>query len=95
MHNPFPALNLAMNIKIRFHPHALERMAERGATEKEVIETIRHGEQFAAKYDRAGFRRNFPCESKWHGRSFGAKQIEVFAVKEMEWLIITVMVKYF
>jgi hypothetical protein len=84
-----------MNIKVKFHPHALERMLERGATEKEVIETIRYGEQFNAKYGRFGFRRNFQYEGKWHGHHFSTKQIEVFAAKENEWLVITVMVKYF
>lgn len=84
-----------MNIKIQFHPHALERMVERGATESEVVETVRHGEQFAAKYGRVGFRRNFPYEGKWRGRYFGTKQIETYAVKENQWLVITVMVKYF
>jgi hypothetical protein len=42
-----------------FHPHALEQMAQRGATEKQVIETVEHGEKFEAKFGRAGFRRNF------------------------------------
>jgi len=84
-----------MNIMVQFHPHALDRMRERGATEKEVIETIQHGERFAAKYDRVGFRRNFQYESERCGRYFRIKQIEVFAVKEDEWLVITVLVKYF
>ena len=44
---------------VRFHPHAMERMKERGATEHEVIDTVEKGEQFEAKFGRNGFRRNF------------------------------------
>jgi hypothetical protein len=32
-------------MKIRFHPHALERMKERGARKKEIISTVKHGEK--------------------------------------------------
>ena len=44
---------------VRFHPHAKERMKDRGTTEKEVELTVQHGEQFPAKFKRTGFRRNF------------------------------------
>ena len=33
-------------MNVRIHPHARERMAERGATEAEVIATIDGGEWF-------------------------------------------------
>ena len=46
--------------RVRIHSHARERMEERGATEEEVIETVRKGERFPAKFGRTGFRRNFP-----------------------------------
>ena len=34
------------------HPHALQRLTERGATESEVVMTVRTGEHFIAKHDR-------------------------------------------
>lgn len=81
---------------IRFHPHARERLSERGATESEIIETILNGERFPAKFGRSGFRRNFPCEGEWRGRRYGTKQIEAYAVENDDgWLVITVLVKYF
>jgi hypothetical protein len=49
---------------VRFHPHARERMGERGATEDEVRATVNQGEQFPAKFGRAGFRRNFQFDSE-------------------------------
>jgi hypothetical protein len=54
------------------------------------------GEQFAAKFGRHGFRRNFPFEGTWRGCAYATKQMEVCAVQEAgEWLVITVVVKYF
>lgn len=82
-------------MEIRLHPHALERLAERGASQEEVIATLQGGEQFPAKYGRAGFRRNFVFGAEWNGKHFAAKQIEVYAVEENGWLVITVIVKFF
>ncbi|PQJ95784.1 hypothetical protein CXB77_00570 [Chromatium okenii] len=71
-------------------------MKERGATKQEVIETVNSGERFPAKFDRIGFRRNFPYASVWRNREFATKQIEVFAVEEQgDRVVITVIVKYF
>jgi hypothetical protein len=43
---------------IKIHPHAKERMTDRGVNEKEVIETLGNGESFPVKFGRNGFRRN-------------------------------------
>src|SRR5438105_467734 len=42
---------------VRIHPHARERMAERGAIEDEITTTVEGGEQFPARFGRAGYRR--------------------------------------
>lgn len=71
-------------------------MAERGATEAEVIAAVRDGERFPAKFGRTGFRRNFAFEAEWRGRRYATKQVEAVAVKEgSDWLVITVVAKYF
>ncbi|MEW6668683.1 MAG: DUF4258 domain-containing protein [Thermodesulfobacteriota bacterium] len=82
-------------MEVKLHSHAKERASERGATEAEVIAAVREGEQFPAKYGRTGFRRNYPFDGEWRGRSYRTKQIEAFAVEEDGWLVITVMVRYF
>ena len=83
-------------MEVRLHPHATERMSERGALEAEVIATVREGEQFQAKFGRTGFRRNFAFDGEWHGRRYATKQVEAFAVKEGgDWLVITVVARYF
>jgi len=55
---------------IRFYPHALERMAQRGATEQEVIVAVEAGERFSAKFNRTGFRRNFAYDKRWRGKHY-------------------------
>lgn len=80
---------------VRLHPHARERIAERGATEAEVCSTVEQGERFPAKFGRVGYRRNFPFGGTWRERRYATKQVEAYAVKEGEdWLVITVIVKY-
>ncbi len=81
---------------VRLHPHALERLAERGATEEEVRATVLGGESFPAKFGRTGFRRNFGFDSVWRDRHYAIKQVEAFAVREgADWLVITVVTRYY
>ena len=81
---------------VRLHPHALERLAERGTTEAEVAVTVRSGEQFPAKFGRTGFRKTFRFESTWQGNSYPMKEVEAIAVREGEnWLVITVVTRYY
>jgi hypothetical protein len=78
------------------HPHARERMMERGATDGEVIAAVEGGEVFPARFGRTGFRRNFPFHDVWRGRRYETKQVEAFAVQEgSDWLVITVITRYF
>jgi len=83
-------------MKVTLHPHTAERLAERGATEAEVLATVTGGEQFTAKFGRTGFRRNLSFQKQWRGRFYATKQVTAFAVPEEDgWLVITVIVRYF
>jgi Domain of unknown function (DUF4258) len=83
-------------VAVRLHPHARARALERGAGEDDIIATVEGGELFPARFGRQGFRRNFPFAGKWLGRAYRTKQLEVYAVEENgDWLVITVIVKYF
>ena len=71
-------------------------MLERGASEEEVAATVREGEQIPAKFGRQGFRRNFALQALWRGHRYHMKQVEVFATwEDGDWLVISVIVKYF
>ena len=81
---------------VRLHPHARERMQERGATEEEIQATVAQGEQFPARFGRTGFRRNFQFDQEWRGRHYLTKLVEVYAVQQgADWLVITVITRYF
>jgi hypothetical protein len=75
-------------VAVRIHPHARERAPERGTTEDEIIETVESGIRVPAKLGRTGFRRDF------HSGALG--EVEAYAVREDgDWLVITVIVKFF
>ena len=81
---------------MKLHSHAVVRMLERGASEEEIASTLAGGERFAAKFGREGFRRNFLFNATWRGRSYHMKQVEVYATwEDDDWLVISVLVKYF
>ena len=83
-------------MQIEIHPHAAQRAIERGAESEEIIEAVMEGEEFPAKFNRTGFRKNFKSKTKWMNKKYETKQIEAYCVKEKNtWLIITVIVKYF
>ena len=71
-------------------------MEERGALFDEVAATVEAGESYPARHGRSGFRRNFLLDGIRGGNRYRTKQIDVFTVPENdEWLVITVIVKYF
>lgn len=81
---------------ILIHPHAKERMAERGATEDEVSFTLRKGFLLPARFGRRKHWATFPFERYWQEKFYRFKQIEVYSVDEGEdVIVITVVVKYF
>ena len=83
-------------MKVTLHPHAKQRLTERGATEAEVVATVSQGGSFPAKFGRTGFRRNFPFGSEWRGQYYANKQVIAYAVSEPDgWMVITVITKFF
>jgi hypothetical protein len=73
---------------VRFSRHALQQMAEHGATREEVLESIRSGEQVPAKRGRLGYRKNFQYEHLWGGRYYAMKQVLAVVAEEPEMLIV-------
>ena len=81
---------------VRLHPHALERLSERGATEADVVATVQSGGQFPAKFGRTGFWKSFRYDATWQGRFYATKEVEAIAVREGEgWLVLTVVTRYY
>jgi hypothetical protein len=83
-------------MRVRFHAHARERLAERGTTEEEVVLAVENGEKFSARFGRTGFRRNVPFDEPWRGKVYRTKQIEAYAIRRYDgWLVISVVTRYF
>ncbi len=81
---------------IRFSTHALVQIAERGASQDQVIETIGTGEKTPAKRGRQAFRKNFQYDREWGNRNFAIQQILVIVAEEVDALIVvTVYTFYF
>jgi hypothetical protein len=81
---------------IEFSQHAREQMVERGASEDEVIETIRTGERVPAKRGRQGYRTNFQYNRRWGGRIYAIKQVLAIVAEEPDALVVvTVYTFYF
>jgi hypothetical protein len=81
---------------IKFSEHAREQMLERGASEDEVSETIRTGEEVPAKHGRRGYRKNFQYNRTWSGRTYAIKQVLPIVAEEAdELVVITVYTFYF
>ena len=83
-------------MKIKIHPHARQRMRERGASASQVRETVLHGTSTPAKFERTRFRRTFAFNGIWNGRRYTRRQIDAFATRIRDgWLVITIIVRYF
>jgi hypothetical protein len=81
---------------ITFSQHARLQMAERGADDEEVVQTIRTGEEAPAKRGRLAYRKNFQFERVWGGRTFAIKQVlALVAESPDELVVVTVYTFYF
>ena len=81
---------------IEFSEHALSKMAQRGATESEVISAIQEGDMEPARKGRTMFRRNFPFDGEWSGRYYRTKQVAPVVTNDGATLVVvTVYVFYF
>ena len=81
--------------QIVFSEHAIKQMAERGASKKEVIQTIGDGEKLPAKHGRIAYRHNFQYNSKWGNKFYHIKQVMPVVKEEKSIVVITVYTFYF
>jgi len=83
-------------VAIIIHPHALQRMEERGATREEVLRTIASGRMSAAKFGRRIHTMTFSYDDYLRLRPYEHKLIEAYSVEEGgDVIVITVVVKYY
>jgi hypothetical protein len=81
---------------VQIHPHARQRMRERGATADQVRRTILIGHSTPAKFGRTQFSQVFSFNASWNGKFYARKRIDAFAAKiPRGWIVITLIVRYF
>ena len=81
---------------IRLSGHARENIRFRGATEQEVIDTIRNAKWEPAEEGRLECRQDFDYNQEWNDRFFKTKQIHpIFVEETKEIVVVTVYVYYF
>lgn len=86
---------MALEKHIKFSQHALDNMADRGASEEEVELTIRTGECLPATKDRISFRKNFSYNALWKGKFYQAKQIMPVVAKEHDGFVVVTVYVFF
>jgi len=83
-------------VAIIIHPHALQRMEERGASREEVRRTIEAGRVSPARFGRQKYGMTFSFGNYWRAQLYEHKHIEAYCVVDGEDIIVvTVVVKYF
>ncbi len=83
-----------MELQIQIDPHTLKRAEERGATESEIKEILRIGEDILAKKNRKARSKVYSFNRERNGKFYEQKRIEVYYVEEAG-KIITVTVYIF
>lgn len=81
---------------IRLSGHAEIQCVRRGATEKEIRDTITSSKWQKAELDKFECRKDFIYSKIWNNKLFKTKQVRpIFAEEENEIVVVTVYVYYF
>ena len=84
-----------MDIRIQIDPHTLARAAERGASEAEIKDVLRAGEDIPAKKNRKARAKVYSFDRDRNGKFYEQKRIEVYYVEEAGKIVtVTVYVFY-
>ncbi len=82
-------------MKIRIEPHTILRANERGATEEEIVDTIKTGVDIHGKSGRFGKFKIFSYSNFRNGKFYEEKRVEVFYIFENDTFVtVTVYVFY-
>jgi len=78
---------------IRLSGHARQQLARRGATEAEIVQTIRSAVWQPAELGKQECRMDFPYNALWNGKRYSVKQVRpIFVEEEEEIVVITVYI---
>ena len=81
---------------VRLSEHARQQLRSRGATEQEVIDSIRTEKWKPAELGRLECRKNFSFNAEWNRTYYTTRQVRPIFVEELdEIVVVTVYVYYF
>ena len=81
---------------ILFSGHARDQLQYRGATEEEVIKTIRTSPWEAAEQGRMEAKKDFTFEAAWNKKTYATKRVRpIFVEEEERVVVVTVYVYYY
>jgi hypothetical protein len=84
-----------LNKKIHFTKHALERCTERGATEEEVIQTIRESPWKPAKGGKIECKKAFVFNALWGGKFYAKKDVRPIFVENKDSIVVVSVYTYY
>jgi len=73
---------------IRLSGHTRENVGYRGATEIEVVETIRTTSWEPAEQGRLEYRKDFAYGQEWNGKFYATKQVRPIFVEEVDEIVV-------
>ncbi|MCM8756572.1 MAG: hypothetical protein NC816_05840 [Candidatus Omnitrophica bacterium] len=81
---------------IRLSAHAKIRASLRGATEEEIIETVKTSEWQTYELNKFEYQKDFIFNQFWNNKFYKTKQLKpIFVEEEKEIVVVTVYVYYF
>ena len=81
---------------IHLSGHARQQLGFRGASEQDVIESIRTSTWEPAELGRLECRKNFAFNAEWNGKYYSTRQIRPIFVEEPdEIVVVTIYLYYF
>lgn len=85
-----------IDLPVIFTRHARRKMADRGASEEDVIKALRVGRCEPAHRGLRQYRVNLEFRRTWANKYYGMKQVvPVVAEEEGRYVVVTVYVFYF
>ena len=79
---------------IKFSEHAKNQLKYRGATEEEVIQTIRNAAWQPAELGRLECIHEFEFNNIWNGKLYKRKEVRPIFVEEDKIVVVTIYVYY-
>ncbi len=91
-----PKADMELDRPLVFTKHARAKMADRGVSEKQVIEALRIGLREPAQRGLWQYRLNVAFQRMWAGKYYGIQQVmPIVAEEEQRYVVITVYAFYF